>query len=68
MDSVSRMELAQHLETAFAAGPVTPAGLLDAATVSAARSAVLAVIERLPNRTYGTIRDLWYELPDLPIG
>jgi hypothetical protein len=68
MDSVSRMELAQHIETAFARGPVTQTGLLDAATVSAARSAVLAVIERLPNRTYGSIRDLWYELPDLPIG
>ncbi|WP_092555998.1 DUF2795 domain-containing protein [Actinoplanes derwentensis] len=62
------MELVQHLETAFAAGPVTSAGLLDAATVSAARPAVLAVLEQLPKRSYGTIRDLWYELPDLPVG
>jgi hypothetical protein len=68
MDPVSRMELTQHVEAAFAAGPVTQAGLLDAAIVSAARSAVLAVIERLSKRTYSTIRDLWYELPDLPIG
>lgn len=68
MDSVSRMELVQHIEIAFTAGPVTPTGLLNAATVSAARPAVLAVIERLPNRTYGTLRDLWYELPDLPVG
>ena len=67
MDSVSRTELAQHIETAFISSPVVPAGLLDAAALSAARPAVLAILERLPNRPYGTIRDLWYDLPDLPI-
>lgn len=65
---VTRIEFANHIQAAFAAGPATRDNLLAYAVGSHARPAVIAVIQTLPDRTYPTIRDLWYHLSDVPVG
>lgn len=66
--AVTRIELAAHTEAAFAAGPATPDRLLAYATGSHARPEVIAVLKALPDKTYPSIRDLWYELGHIPVG
>jgi hypothetical protein len=34
---------------------------------SYARPEIIAVIEGLPDETYTSPRELWYDLPDLPV-
>jgi hypothetical protein len=65
--SITRAELADHIEAAFATGPATPGGLLAAAIATNARPPVIDTLRRLPDKTYTSIRDLWYDLPDVPI-
>ena len=66
--TATRTELANHIQAAFAAGPATRDNLLAYAVGSHARPAVIAVIQALPDKTYPTIRDLWYHLSDVPVG
>jgi len=67
--TVTRMELVDHIEPAFVTGPATRNELLAAATASHARPEVLAVLQQLPDqRPYRSVRDLWPELSDLPVG
>lgn len=68
MRSVTRMELLDHIEPAFAAGAATRDQLLAAATASHARPEVIAVLQRLPEQPYRSLRDLWPELSDVPVG
>ncbi|MET8310268.1 DUF2795 domain-containing protein [Micromonospora sp. NPDC005173] len=68
MLSVTRTELASHIATAFDAGRAGRADLLAAAASSHARPQVIAVLQRLPDQEYGSIRDLWRHLADVPIG
>jgi hypothetical protein len=65
--TITRIELANHVEAAFADGPATRDSLLAYAVGSHARPEVITVIENLPDKPYGTIRDLWYDLPDVPV-
>jgi hypothetical protein len=64
---ITRTELAGHIATAFDAGRASRADLLAAAASSHARPQVIAVLQRLPDREYGSVRDLWHHLADLPI-
>lgn len=66
--TVTRTELAHHVQAAFATGPATRDRLLAHAASSHARPEVLSVLQRLPARAYTSIRDLWYHLADLPVG
>ncbi len=66
--TVTRTELASHIEAAFAAGPATRDNLLAYATSSHARPAVLNLLHQLPNKTYPGMRDLWRDLGHLPVG
>jgi Protein of unknown function (DUF2795) len=66
--TVTRTELANHVQAAFTAGPASRANLLAYAASSHARPAVIAVIHTLPDKSYVGIRDLWYELTDVPVG
>lgn len=68
MGIVTRVELVDHIETAFTAGPVTRSELVAAATASHARPEVIEVLGRLSDTPYRTVRDLWGDLPDLPVG
>ena len=68
MPTVTRMELVDHIETAFEAGPATRGDLLAAATASHARPEVIEVLHQLPDTPYRSVRDLWPELADVPVG
>lgn len=65
---VTRVEIADHLEAAFDGGPVGRQDLVDAAVTSAARTAVVEVLAGLPERPYSQLRQLWEDLPEVPIG
>jgi hypothetical protein len=65
--TVTRIELVDHIETAFLAGPATRSELLAAATASHARAEVIEVLHRLSDHPYRTVRDLWPDLSDLPV-
>jgi len=66
--SVTRTELANHIEAAFTTGPATRDNMLAYATGSHARPEVLATLARLKDKPYPSIRDIWPDLNDLPIG
>lgn len=65
---VTRMELVDHIESAFGTGPAGRSDLLAAATASHARPEVIEVLHGLPDGPYRTVRDLWAELADMPVG
>ncbi|MPZ26905.1 MAG: DUF2795 domain-containing protein [Micromonosporaceae bacterium] len=67
MPPVTRTELADHIETAFIAGPATRTDLLAAAVTNNARTQAIEALHRLPDKTYSGIRDLWADLPEVPI-
>ncbi|BCJ75900.1 hypothetical protein CS0771_54440 [Catellatospora sp. IY07-71] len=66
--TVTRIELANHIEAAFTTGPATRDELLAFAAGSHARPDVIAVIRTLPERPYPAMRDLWTDLAHIPIG
>jgi hypothetical protein len=66
---VTRVEIAVAVETAFVASrDPGRTELLVAARAAGSRSAVVQVLERLPERSYNTLRALWPHLPATPIG
>jgi uncharacterized membrane protein AbrB (regulator of aidB expression) len=66
--SVTRTEMANHIEAAFAAGPATRDAMLAYAASSHARPEVIAVIQGLPDMIYPSLRNLWHDLGHLPVG
>jgi hypothetical protein len=66
--TVTRTELASHIEAAFTGGPATRESLLAYATGSHARPEILHLLHELPDRTYPGMRDLWHHLGHVPIG
>lgn len=66
--TVTRTELATHIEAAFMSGPATRDRILAYAAGSHARPDVIALLQGLPDKPYASIRDLWYELGHIPIG
>jgi hypothetical protein len=65
--SVTRTEMAVHIEAAFANGAATRDRLLAYAAASHARPEVIGVLRDLPDKAYSNIRDLWYELAHIPV-
>ena len=66
--TVTRIEIADHVESAFAAGPATRDDLIAAARTANARTALLDTLSALPDRQYGELRQLWTELAEVPMG
>lgn len=65
---VTRVEIADHIHDAFDADrPVTGDELFMSARRNGARPEVLHTLERLPG-TYVRLRDLWSDLPGVPVG
>lgn len=64
---VSRIELADCIERAFANSPICSGDLIAAATRASARTEILEALATLPDRPYHRLVDLWTHLPDLPI-
>ena len=68
MPQVTRLELVEHVESAFAGGPAKRADLIDAAIASRARPEVVGLLRGLPDIEYRRVRDLWEHLSETPIG
>jgi len=66
--TVTRTELAAHVEAAFSAGPATRDRMLAYAAGSHARPEVIAVLHGLPDKPYPSLSDLWHELGHVPVG
>jgi hypothetical protein len=65
--TVTRTELVEHIQTAFSHGPATRADLLAAAVAGNARPQAIDMLRGLPDKTYSNIRELWYDLHDVPL-
>lgn len=61
------MEIARHTADAFDHSPVTPGELIEAAMASSARPDVIAALQSLPQGKYGHLRQLWPDLPGIPV-
>jgi hypothetical protein len=66
--STTRTEIVEHVEDAFGAGGADRAELVAAAERNAAPQRVLDLLRRLPDRRYRHVRDLWAEVPEVPVG
>lgn len=64
---VSRVELLDQLGRAMDARPFTKHDLVEAAAGAGARQGVVDLLHELPDRRYHHPRDLWSELPDVPV-
>lgn len=66
---VTRLEVAEMVGSAFDRhdAAVRRDDLVAAAVASGARSEVLAVLARLSEAKFHSIRELWRELGDLPV-
>jgi hypothetical protein len=56
--------LLDSVEAAFTGGEATRNDLIEAAD---ARNEALIVLRELPDEVFAGPRDLWHQLPDLPI-
>src|SRR5690606_5458895 len=65
---VTRVEILECIEEAFADGPVDRSRLVDAARARGARAELVALLEHLPERHYVHQRQLWVDLPHVPVG
>lgn len=65
-DEVTRTEIADHLAALFANGALTKHDLLIGAAT--ARAEVREVLRQLPDRRYTELRQIWEDLPRLPVG
>ncbi|GAA4874799.1 DUF2795 domain-containing protein [Saccharopolyspora cebuensis] len=64
---VSRMEILDAIDNAFAPPPTTTHQIIAAAEDAHARSELIALLRRLPHRQFSDVRDLWEFLPDVPV-
>jgi len=64
---VTRVEIIDHLGSAFTGAWVAKTELLAQVERGGARPEVLDVLEDLPDRSFNRPQDLWPELPDVPI-
>lgn len=60
-------ELLDAVEWAFVRPPVTKSELLASARDAGARDELLVTLNRLRDRRFGTTRDLWADLEDVPV-
>jgi hypothetical protein len=65
--SLTRLEVAEAVGDAFGLRSVNRDALLQTAERAGARPEVLAVLHRLPAREFSDLRQLWSELPDMPV-
>jgi Protein of unknown function (DUF2795) len=65
---VTRVEILDVLDGAFAAGAATRGELVEVARAHGARPELLALLEALPDRHYTHQRTLWVDLPHVPVG
>ncbi|MHB1431471.1 MAG: DUF2795 domain-containing protein [Streptosporangiaceae bacterium] len=67
MRPVTRKEIARHTADAFDYPPATSSDLIEAAAASGARPEVVAVLRHLPGSAYSHLREVWADLPGVPL-
>lgn len=65
--SVTRIEIAEAVNGAFARGGADRAQILAAAGAES-RPELIRLLESLPDRRYGRLNHLWEELEGVPVG
>jgi hypothetical protein len=64
----SRSEIADSIGGAFTGAPLTRGEMIEAGRASSAPEEVLLALASLPeDKRFASIRDLWPDLPDLPV-
>lgn len=64
---VTRVEVADEVGDAFPPGGTTKGELVEAARHRRVRPQVVGLLESLPERRYRHLRELWEQLPRVPI-
>jgi hypothetical protein len=64
---VTRREVLDAIYPAFASGGAGKNEILAAAAGAEPRSEITAMLGRLPARRYPSVRDVWSDLPEMPI-
>lgn len=64
---VTRREVADAVGSAFGMAHVPRDAIVDAARSAGARSEVVRILEALPARSYNELRQLWADLPEMPV-
>lgn len=65
---VTRTEVVERLGEVFPGAGLGKAELVEEARRRGVRSEVVRLLERLPERRYRHVRELWAEMPDVPVG
>jgi hypothetical protein len=65
---VTRVEIIDAVGTVFGRSGATKQEIIAAASQKEGRDDLLAALQRLPERSFSHVRDLWDHLPDIPIG
>ncbi|MQA02260.1 MAG: DUF2795 domain-containing protein [Streptosporangiales bacterium] len=65
--TVTRVEIADQLEEAFAYPPASKDDLIAYALARHARPEVIATLSGLPERSYRSLMDLWPHLAEVPV-
>lgn len=68
MGNVARVQVADLVADAFGPSGAHRSEILAAAVRGGAPPELLVELERLPDRSFTTMRDLWDYLPDIPVG
>jgi len=64
---ITRREVLDAIYPAFANGGAGKNEILAAAAGAEPRSEITAMLGRLPARRYRSVRDVWSDLPEMPI-
>jgi hypothetical protein len=67
-EPVTRVEILEVLDDAFAVGPASRGELVKAAQAQGARLELVSLLEQLPDRHYIHQRQLWVHMPHVPVG
>lgn len=65
---VTRREVLDAVYPAFVTGGARRREMVSVAGRSGLRPDIVRMVETLPERRYGHLRDIWADLPDLPLG
>jgi hypothetical protein len=68
VEPVTRVEILDVLDDAFISGPTTRHQLVGVARAQGARTELVSLLEDLPDRQYTHQRQLWVDLPHVPVG
>lgn len=64
---VTRVEIAGAVGDAFGVRSVTRAELVEQAVAAGARPVVVTMLRSLPERRFNDLRQLWDDLPEMPV-